>query len=105
MATKSVQPVTRETSALVRERGLRAVMVTIVGGVIEVRAKGLRSLETVDVAWCYYAAVKQPSPSNAPSVSASEGRGRVGRVDPAFRPARRRPLAGSLVGDVRSAER
>ena len=59
MATKSVKPVTRETSALVRERGLRAVMVTIVGGVIELRAKGLRSRETVDVAWCYYAAVKQ----------------------------------------------
>jgi hypothetical protein len=58
-ATKSVKPVTRETSALVRERGLRAVMVTIVGGVIELRAKGLRSRETVDVAWCYYAAVKQ----------------------------------------------
>jgi hypothetical protein len=59
MATKSVKPVTRETSALVRERGLRAVMVTIVGGVIELRAKGLRSRETVDVAWCCYAAVKQ----------------------------------------------
>ncbi|MDM0030388.1 hypothetical protein [Variovorax saccharolyticus] len=59
MATKSFRPVTRETSALVRERGLRAVMVTLVGGVIELRAKGLRSRETVDVAWCYYAAVKQ----------------------------------------------
>lgn len=34
-------------------------MVTIVGGVIELRAKGLRSRETADVAWCYYAAVKQ----------------------------------------------
>lgn len=59
MATKSVKPVTRETSALVRERGLRAAMVTIVGGVIELRAKGLRSRETVDLAWCYYAAVRQ----------------------------------------------
>ena len=59
MATKSFRPVTRESTALVRERGLRAVMVTIVGGVIELRAKGLRSRETVDLAWCYYAAVKQ----------------------------------------------
>ena len=53
MATKSFRPVTRESTALVRERGLRAVMVTIVGGVIELRAKGLRSRETVDLAWCY----------------------------------------------------
>ena len=45
--------------AHIRERGLRAVMVTITGGVIELRAKGLRSRETLDVAWCYYAAVKQ----------------------------------------------
>jgi hypothetical protein len=59
MATKSFKPVTRESSALVRERGLRAVMVTIVGGVIELRAKGLRTTETVDVTSCYYAAVKQ----------------------------------------------
>jgi hypothetical protein len=34
-------------------------MVTIVGGMIELRAKGLRSREAVDVAWCYDAAVKQ----------------------------------------------
>ena len=59
MATKSFKPVTRESTAMVRERGLRALMVTIVGGVIELRAKGLRSRETVDLAWCYYAAVKQ----------------------------------------------
>ena len=59
MVTRSVKPVTRESSAMVRERGWRAVMVTIAGGVIELRAKGLRSRETLDVAWCYYAAVKQ----------------------------------------------
>ena len=59
MPTKSFKPVTRESTALVRERGLRAVMVTIVGGIIELRAKGLRARETVDVAWCYYTAVKQ----------------------------------------------
>lgn len=59
MATKSFKPVTRESTAFVRERGSRAVMVTIVGGVIELRAKGLRTRETVDLAWCYHAAVKQ----------------------------------------------
>ena len=59
MTTKSFKPVTRESSALVRERGMRPAMVTIVGGVIELRAKGLRSRETVDVTWAYYTAVKQ----------------------------------------------
>ena len=59
MATPSIKPVTRESSAMVRDRGWRAVMVTIVGGVIKLRAKGLRTRETVDLAWCYYAAVKQ----------------------------------------------
>ena len=59
MATKSHRPVTRETTALVRERGLRPVIVTVVGSVIELRAKGLRSRETLDLAWCYMTAVKQ----------------------------------------------
>lgn len=59
MTTKSFKPVTRESSALVRERGMRPLIVTIVGGVIELRAKGLRSRETVDLSWAYYAAVKQ----------------------------------------------
>ena len=58
MATKSDRPVTRETSACVRDKGLRAVMVTIKGGVIEFRAKGLRSREVLEVAWCYEFAVK-----------------------------------------------
>ena len=59
MVTKSLRPVTRETSAVVRDKGPRAVIVTVVGGVIELRAKGLRSTETLDVAWCYMAAVRQ----------------------------------------------
>ena len=59
MATSSVtSPVTRETCAYVRDKGLRAVLVTITGGLIEMRAKGLRSRECVDVASIYYAAVK-----------------------------------------------
>ncbi len=59
MVTKSLRPVTRETSAVVRDKGPRAVIVTVVGGVIELRAKGLRSTETLDVAWCYMTAVRQ----------------------------------------------
>ena len=59
MVTKSLRPVTRETSAVVRDKGPRAVIVTVVGGGIELRAKGLRSTETLDVALCYTAAVRQ----------------------------------------------
>jgi hypothetical protein len=59
MATTSARPVTRETSAYVRERGhMRAVMVTITGSILEFRCKGLRSKETLDVASLYYQAVK-----------------------------------------------
>ena len=56
--TPSTKPVTRETSAYVRDRGLRPVIATITGSVIELRAKGLRSREYLDLAWCYQAAVK-----------------------------------------------
>jgi hypothetical protein len=44
---------------MVRDRGQRPVIVTIVGGVITLRAKGLRSTESLDLAWCYLAAVRQ----------------------------------------------
>lgn len=59
MATKSIKPVTRETSAYVRERGMRPVLVTITGSLIELRAKGLRRSEVLDVASMYAYAVKQ----------------------------------------------
>lgn len=52
-------PVTRETGAYVRDKGLRAVIVTISGGVLTLRAKGLRSREVLDIGWCYQVAVKQ----------------------------------------------
>lgn len=58
MTTKAIKPVTRETSAYVRDRGLRPVIVTVIGGHIELRAKGLRSRECLDLAWCYQTAVK-----------------------------------------------
>jgi hypothetical protein len=59
MVTKSIRPVTRETAALVRDRGQRPVIVTVVGSVITLRAKGLRSTEVLDIGWCYAAAIRQ----------------------------------------------
>lgn len=59
MVTKALRPVTRETGAIVRDKGLRPVIVTVVGGVLEPRASGLRSMETLDIGWCYTTAVKQ----------------------------------------------
>jgi len=58
MATKSVRPVTRESSAFVRERGLRPVMVTIHDSLLLLRPKGLRREEVLDVAAAYHTAVK-----------------------------------------------
>jgi hypothetical protein len=59
MATSSVKPTTRETSAYVRDKGLRAVLVTTHHGLIELRAKGLRSSYVLDVGSLYYQAVRQ----------------------------------------------
>lgn len=59
MTTLSIRPVTRETTARVRDKGSRAVIATITGGIIELRAKGLRSRENLCLAWCYEQAVKQ----------------------------------------------
>jgi hypothetical protein len=60
-AAKPLRPVTRETAAFVRDLGLRAVMATIgsTSGVIELRAKGLRSRYTLDLSWCYRQAAAQ----------------------------------------------
>jgi hypothetical protein len=57
--TPSTKPVTRLSSAWVRDQGFRAVVVTITGSVIELRAKGRRQVETLDVASLYYRAVKE----------------------------------------------
>lgn len=60
MTTSSItSPVTRETTAYVRDKGLRPVIITINAGVLTLRAKGLRSRETLDIGWCYQQAVKQ----------------------------------------------
>ena len=59
MTTKSTKPVTRESSAFVRDRGLRPIIVTITGSLVELRAKGLRRTEYLDLAFCYQVAIKQ----------------------------------------------
>lgn len=59
MTTPSTRPVTRETSAFVRDRGLRPLIVTVVGSLLELRPKGLRNRETLDLAACYGLAVRQ----------------------------------------------
>ncbi|MDP3228489.1 MAG: hypothetical protein Q8N13_11010 [Acidovorax sp.] len=59
MTTSSLKPVTRETSAYVRDKGVRPVIATISGSILTLRAKGLRSRETLDFAHLYELAVKQ----------------------------------------------
>ena len=59
MTTRSTRPVTRESSAFVRDKGMRPVIVTITGSMLELRAKGLRSREVLDLAYCYETAIKQ----------------------------------------------
>jgi hypothetical protein len=46
------------TSAYVRDRGMRPVAVTITGSVIELRLKGCRAVEVVDVATLWYQSIK-----------------------------------------------
>jgi len=58
MATKSIRPVTRESSAFVRERGLRPLMVTIHDSLLLLRPKGLRREEVLDLSAAYSVAVK-----------------------------------------------
>jgi hypothetical protein len=56
--TPSTKPVTRLTSAYFRDRGFRPIIATIIGSMIELRCKGLRSVETIDVAALYSYALK-----------------------------------------------
>lgn len=59
MTTKSTtSPVTRETPAFVRDRGARAIIVTVDGPLIVLRAKGLRNREALNVGVLYEQAVK-----------------------------------------------
>jgi hypothetical protein len=56
--TPSTKPTTRLSSAWVRDRGMRQVVVTVSGSLIELRLKGCRQVETVDVGSLWYSAVK-----------------------------------------------
>jgi hypothetical protein len=56
--TPSTRPVTRLSSAWVRDRGMRQVVVTVTGSLIELRLKGCRQVETVDVGSLWYSAIK-----------------------------------------------
>jgi hypothetical protein len=58
MTTKTTKPTTREISAYVRDRGLRPLIVTLHGPLIELRAKGLRQREVLDLAAVYGMAVR-----------------------------------------------
>jgi hypothetical protein len=57
--TPSTKPTTRLSSAFVRDRGLRQVVVTVHGSLIELRPKGLRTVEVVDIASAWAQAVKE----------------------------------------------
>jgi hypothetical protein len=52
------RPVTRLCGAWVRDRGLRQLVVTLHGTTLELRPKGLRCPETLDLAMLYSYAVK-----------------------------------------------
>jgi hypothetical protein len=59
MATSSTtSPVTRETPARVRDKGSRAIIARIEGELLILRAKGLRSNETLHLGALYEQAVK-----------------------------------------------
>lgn len=58
MTTSSNKPTTRLTSAYVRDKGLRPLVVTVQHGLLTLRPKGLRSSETVDLTAVYQSAVK-----------------------------------------------
>lgn len=56
--TPSTRAVTRLTSAYVRDKGMRQLVATVHHGTIELRAKGLRSGYTLDLAALYGQAVR-----------------------------------------------
>jgi hypothetical protein len=87
MTTKSTRAVTRESSAFVRDRGLRPIIVTVTGSIIELRAKGLRQREALDLAACYSIAVKQRLNSEKAERAAAKKAKAAGRTRPVLRRA------------------
>lgn len=58
MTTKSTKPTVRETSAYVRDKGLRPLIVTVSGSLLELRPKGLKRGEVIDLASVWSFALK-----------------------------------------------
>jgi hypothetical protein len=87
MTTKSTRPVTRESSAFVRDRGLRPIIVTVSGSILELRAKGLRQREVLDLASCYSIAVKQRVASEKAERAAAKKAKAFDRTRPMLRRA------------------
>lgn len=58
MATKLSKPVARETGAFVRDRGLRPLVVTLHDSFLELRPRGLRRGEVIDLAAVFGLAVR-----------------------------------------------
>jgi hypothetical protein len=56
--TPSTRPTTRLSSAYIFDRGTRPLVITVHGSLIELRAKGLRTTETLDIASMYHFAIK-----------------------------------------------
>jgi len=60
MTTKcTINAVTRETGACVRERGMRPLIATLHGSLLLLRPKGLHSEEVLDLGAAWSLAVKQ----------------------------------------------
>lgn len=59
MATRLSKPVARETGAFVRDRGLRPLIVTLHDSFLELRPRGLRRGEVIDLAAIFGLAVRK----------------------------------------------
>lgn len=75
--TPSTKPVTRLTSAYAFDRGTRPIVATLTGSLLELRLKGLRNVETLDIASLYYQAIKaRVLRERAEKKAARKGKGR-----------------------------
>lgn len=77
--TPSSKPVTRLSSAWVRDRGMRQVVVTITGSLIELRLFGCRQVETVAIDVMWHQAVKERVKSTKAALRAAKGKPAKGK--------------------------
>jgi hypothetical protein len=69
--------VTRLSSAFVRDKGLRQLIITVVDSYVEIRCKGLRSRETMDISAIYGMALKsRMAMEKAQRKAARKGKGK-----------------------------